>query len=287
MMQYLQELPLVLFTLLIQMSLGIILVGQCIIRCGVDNPVGERARQQTPLALALFIVAALLSLGHTGTPLHGPFTLLNISSSWLSREIFMVALTGLAMLWLAYLRFRKPPSSKECPAVAVVIVLGLILTFAMSSVYTQKNMPGWNNPSVFPLFLSSIFMLGALWHGLALGFKNTEFKSGSAGAAQPILIWSLIGFVLMAACLPLALPGKGISLNSTTVLLPYECLIWSHTVHAMLSGLGMLLMTVAALRATKEKSFCAVLTVPAFALLLAGEIFGRLVFYLSYSRLGM
>lgn len=287
MMQYLQEMPLVLFTLLAQMSLGVILVGECVICCRAGDAAGERARRQSPAALALFAAAALISLGHTGTSLHAPYAILHLGSSWLSREIALVALVGLALLWLAYMRLKKQPSPKERPASALVIVAGLLLVFAMSKVYAQKSIPGWNNPGLFPLFLSTVFMLGALWHALALSLKNTALKAGAAGAARPLLLWALAGFVLMAASIPLALPDRSIALNTTTQLLPFECLAWSHALHALLSGLGLMLMAVAALRAMREQGFCAALTIPAFVLLLAGEILGRLVFYLSYSRLGM
>lgn len=286
-MQYVQEWPLVLFTLLVQLSVGIILVGQCILRCSLHEATGERVRRQSLVALALFAVAMLISLGHTGTPLHGPFTLLHVGSSWLSREIAMLGVTGLALLWLAWLRFKKPPSAKERPVAAVAVAAGLILIFAMSKVYTQKSIPGWNTPGVVPLFLSSAFMLGALWHGMVLSVAGAAFKDDHACAARPIAFWALAGLVLMAAGLPLALPDNALPLNTATMLLPHECLAWAHAAHALLSGLGVLFMVVAALRAPGGATPCGALAIFAFALLFTGELLGRLVFYLSYSRLGM
>jgi anaerobic dimethyl sulfoxide reductase subunit C (anchor subunit) len=286
-MQYLQELPLVFFTLLAQMAIGIVLVGQCITGCGGDNATRDRVRLQSIPAMLLFGIAALISFIHTGTPLHGPFTLLNIGSSWLSREIALVMITGAALLLLAFLRFRKPYSPKERPAAAAVIIAGIALVFAMSGVYNRDSMPGWHSPGVFPLFLSSMLMLGALWHALALSLKNEAVRAASACAARAVIICSLAGFILAAACLPLALPDRSISLNTAAVLLPYACLAWSHAAHALLSGLGALLIVLAALRASRSGGFHPAFTLPAFVLLLSGEILGRLVFYLSYSRFGM
>lgn len=286
-MLYAQELPLVLFTLLAQMAVGIVLVGQCIIKCGPNETTRERVRLQSLAAVVLFGIAALISLGHTGTPLHGPFTILNIASSWLSREIAMVGVTGFFLLLLAFLRFRKPSSSKESLAASMVILVGITLSFVMSCVYNQRFMPGWQSLTVFPLFLSSMFLFGAAWHSVALSVQNVEIGTGSANAGMPILFWGIAGLVVMAACLPLSLPDPSPALNARTVLVPVKSLAGGHAVHAAASGLAVLLTAMAAVLAGRGKSFKAVYTVPAFVLLLFGEITGRLMFYLSYSRLGM
>lgn len=286
-MLYVQELPLVLFTLLAQMAVGIVLVGQCIILCGPGETTRERARFQSLAAVVIFGIAALISLGHTGTPLHGPFTILNIASSWLSREIAMVGVTGFSLLLLAFLRFRKPPSSKENLAAFLVILVGIILSFVMSNVYNQRFMPGWHSPTVFPLFLSSMFLFGAVWHSVALSIQNASIGAGSANAGMPILFWGIVGLVVMAVCLPMALPDPATVLNATPGIVPSGCLAGGHAVHAAASGLAVLLTAMAALHAGRGKGFKAVYTIPAFALLLFGEITGRLMFYLSYSRLGM
>lgn len=286
-MHYLQELPLVLFTLLVQMAVGIILVGQCIIKCGPNEATRERVRLQSLGALGLFGLAALISLGHTGTPLHSPFTILNIASSWLSREIATVGVTGFFLLLLAFLRFRKPSSSKESLAALMVILAGITLSFVMSSVYNQRFIPGWHSPTVFPLFLSSMFLFGAVWHGVALSVRSVNIGPGSANAGMPILFWGIAGQVVMAACLPMALPDSSPVLNAATSILPVGSIAKGHAVHAAASGLAVLLTAMAALRAGRGEGFKAAYTIPAFALLLLGEITGRLMFYLSYSRLGM
>jgi DMSO reductase anchor subunit len=53
------------------------------------------------------------------------------------------------------------------------------------------------------------------------------------------------------------------------------------------SGRGVAALALAAARALRGKGWTPTLAVPAFILALAGEVFGRLVFYLSYSRFGM
>lgn len=115
-MEYLQEFPLVFFTLLVQMAVGMVLVGKCVLGNEADRALREGVRRQNVAALLLFAVAVIISFVHLGTPLHAPFTLLHVTQSWLSREILMIGLMGLAccgwcwlgaksMRWMA----RKKP----------------------------------------------------------------------------------------------------------------------------------------------------------------------------------
>ena len=99
-MEYLQEFPLVFFTLLVQMAVGMVLVGKCVLGNEADRALREGVRRQNVAALLLFAVAVVISFVHLGTPLHAPFTLLHVMQSWLSREILMIGLVGLALLWL-------------------------------------------------------------------------------------------------------------------------------------------------------------------------------------------
>jgi anaerobic dimethyl sulfoxide reductase subunit C (anchor subunit) len=287
-MGYLQDLPLALFTLLAQLAVGITLVGACITRSRCDQPIQARVRLQSLFALAFFAVAALISLGHTGTPLHGPYTILNFDSSWLSREIAMTLLTGLTLLWLAWLRFRKPPSRGECVATLLALAAGGILIYSMSCVYNQPLMPGWHSIGVFPSFLASTFLLGAAWHGVALSINNDSLLPGSIQAASPVLVVLLLGLTLMGACLPLGLTDRSVdSLNASIIAIPYNSLMWSQSLHGLITGLGALLLGVETVRASRGRGFGAGMCAAALTLVAVGELFGRLVFYLSYSRLGM
>ncbi|MDR2504308.1 MAG: dimethyl sulfoxide reductase anchor subunit [Deltaproteobacteria bacterium] len=276
---YTQELPLVFFTLLAQLAVGIILVGQWAV------PASQRAlaRRQTPAALVFLAVAALLSIAHTGTPLHGPFTLFNLGSSWLSREIFLLCLTGLCLLLLAFKRRKADAAPQEDACALAVILTGLLLILVMGLVYNQKTIPGWNHLGVFPAFFGAALMLGSLWHGLILARAKAP-----AEALNGPIICAVIGLGLTAASLPLSMPDMALAgLNPATLIIPYDCLGWSHALHALASGTGVCLLILAALRARPQNAPCPCLALAAFVLLAAGEIFGRWVFYLSYSRLGM
>jgi len=283
-MQYLQEFPLVFFTLLVQTAVGMVLVGKCVLGREADRSVREGVRRQNMAALLLFAVGVLISFVHLGTPLHAPFTLLHVGQSWLSREILMVGVVGVALLWLVVLGRKGQAVKSEKQAMVLAGLCGIALLFVMSCVYNQASMPGWRNWGVFIAFLASMCMLGASWHAVALSLRG---DAAPVRALGPCLVWAVLGLALMAVSLPLGIPEPSSLVNPGSLLLPPVCIAWSSGLHALVSGLGVALLALATARGMQGRGFRPALTVPAFALIVLGEMFGRLVFYLSYSRLGM
>lgn len=285
-MQYLEEFPLVLFTLLVQTSIGIIFVGQRLLSRNTDDIVRKRIRFQSAIALFLFAIAMVISLIHTGSPLHSPFTILHVTSSWLSREILMMGITGASLLYLVFLRL-KPFSTIETFVAYLTVILGTFLCFAMSNIYNQPLTPGWYTPAVFPLYISSALMLGAFWHGVTLSVKRPAVLKASGSELYPVLFWSVAGYILMATFIPISLPDQAIAVNPWTTLIPYACIKYSHGVHALLSGIAIFLLVQSVFRNFNRHKMSSALLLTAFIFLIAGEIMGRLTFYLSYSRVGM
>lgn len=283
-MEYLQEFPLVFFTLLVQMAVGMVLVGKCVLGNEADRALREGVRRQNVAALLLFAVAGGISFVHLGTPLHAPFTLLHVAQSWLSREILMVGVVGLALLWLVLVGRKKQAVEAEKKAMVLAGLCGIVLLFTMSCVYNQGTMPGWQNWGVFTAFLASMSLLGASWHAVVLSMRK---EGAPVRALGPCLVWAVLGLVLMAVSLPLAMPEQSYLVNPASRLLPPACIAWSHGLHALVSGLGVVLLALGAARGMQGKGLRPALTVAAFILIVLGEVFGRLVFYLSYSRLGM
>ncbi|WP_291331253.1 DmsC/YnfH family molybdoenzyme membrane anchor subunit [Desulfovibrio sp.] len=283
-MEYLQEFPLVFFTLLVQMAVGMVLVGKCVLGNEADRALREGVRRQNVAALLLFAVAGGISFVHLGTPLHAPFTLLHVAQSWLSREILMVGVVGLALLWLVLVGRKKQAVEAEKKAMVLAGLCGIVLLFTMSCVYNQGTMPGWQNWGVFTAFLASMSLLGASWHAVVLSMRK---EGAPVRALGPCLVWAVLGLVLMAVSLPLAMPEQSYLVNPVSRLLPPACIAGSHGLHALVSGLGVVLLALGAARGMQGKGLKPALTVAAFILIVLGEVFGRLVFYLSYSRLGM
>lgn len=282
-MHYLQELPLAFFTLMTQMAVGIVLVGRFMAFFTSDPKTLAVLRRQNIVSLILVAVAAFISLAHTGTPLHGPFTLLGIGSSWLSREIAVLGLTGAAMLWLAWMSLKKERNPREGLASALVVIFGLLLVYTVSQVYNRSFIPGWNTPGVLPLFLGSAFMLGAAWNLMSISFAGGK----ESAVANSALLWVVLGYAAMALGIPLAMSSLLVAGNPSTYAMAQNQLPCAHALHAAVSGIGLMVLVCSGLRAASGKGLNPLLGIAGFVILFAGELVGRMVFYLSYFRLGM
>ncbi|ETJ01997.1 MAG: Anaerobic dimethyl sulfoxide reductase subunit C, partial [Actinomyces urogenitalis DORA_12] len=101
------ELPMILFTVLAQMSVGAFLTLGLVQADGLIRKQPTAATDRVTRA-ALFAVGPLLVLGffaaffHLGDPFHAVNTLRHVDSSWLSREIlFGVLYGGLGFVYTA------------------------------------------------------------------------------------------------------------------------------------------------------------------------------------------
>lgn len=283
-MLFLHEWALVLFTLLVQTAVGIVMAGECLIR-QTEGETRTAIRRQSCVAFVFFAVAGIVSLGHTGSPLNSFYTLFNVGSSWLSREIAVLSLTGMAFLWLAYMRFRKPEQASEKTAAFLVIVAGLILIAVMSRVYRLSVAPAWDSFSGLAAFFGSTFLMGGLWMGMVL--RKADVCSAKNNGAGALASFAFVGLTLAAVSLPLGIPTTDAGVNPNTVLIPASCVASSLALRILLTGLGVAVFVMSLLRAAKSGCASACGPVAAFLLVLAGELLGRSVFYLSYARLGM
>ncbi|HEY3312303.1 MAG TPA: DmsC/YnfH family molybdoenzyme membrane anchor subunit [Anaerolineales bacterium] len=149
------ELPLVAFTLLVQMAVGAFWASLWLFS-GLWNLVQS---DSAPLRLAPALVpglplalGALISFGHLGHKRNAWRALGNLGKSWLSREILFLGLFGAG--WLLTLQF-----SGWLLAV-ITALLGLGLIFSMASVYRLRSMANWNTWRTFAGFLLSALLLG-------------------------------------------------------------------------------------------------------------------------------
>jgi DMSO reductase anchor subunit len=140
----LQELPLVAFTLLAQLAVGM--------------AVFALPLTDIPFSLLLTVgitlgFAGIFSFLHLGSPLNAWRAFNNLSKSWLSRESLM---TGLfAGSWL--LTLISPGFGKW-----LLAITGIGLVYSMAQVYRLKSAPGWNSWRTPVSFFLSAGMLGAL-----------------------------------------------------------------------------------------------------------------------------
>lgn len=127
------ELPLLIFTLFLQGSVGVTLW----LVFG-----GAHASQRSALlpAAGAFVLASLGLLAsalHMGYPLNALNALRHVSSSWLSREIIFASLYLAALGLATLLMFAKKPGWKLLLAAAGLV--GLVDVFCMAQIYMHAS----------------------------------------------------------------------------------------------------------------------------------------------------
>ncbi|WP_025121720.1 MULTISPECIES: DmsC/YnfH family molybdoenzyme membrane anchor subunit [unclassified Serratia (in: enterobacteria)] len=158
------EWPLIIFTLLVQASVGITLFttfSLVMAEQGLSSQ--EKHCYALPFMLFAFIAGALglmVSTAHLGYPLNAFHALRHVESSWLSREIIF------ASLYLAFLGLGTLIAllKKRLPIVLLLIasLLGIVDVFCMSSIYVHSSVVTWMHFNTYLMFFGSVLSLGAV-----------------------------------------------------------------------------------------------------------------------------
>ncbi|WP_431222407.1 dimethyl sulfoxide reductase anchor subunit family protein [Serratia sp. L9] len=158
------EWPLVIFTLLVQGSVGITLFATVILAYANDKlDTKEKCRFALPLMLVAFIAGALglmVSTAHLGYPLNAFHALRHVESSWLSREIIFASLylgvLGLATLVALF--------TQRVWTILLLIasLLGIIDIFCMSAIYVHSSVVTWMHFNTYWMFYGAALGLGAI-----------------------------------------------------------------------------------------------------------------------------
>lgn len=168
----LDELPLIIFTLCAQMAVGISLFSFFL------GPLS------VPILLmfgGLIGLGGLVSILHLGTPLNAWRALNHLKKSSLSREILMFGLFGAS--WLAC--WVLPGMGK-----GPLVLTGIGLVYYMSQVYRIKSVPAWNTWRTPVSFFLSAGVLGALAINWVFPNPWLAFGAGILLAAEVVVMLS-------------------------------------------------------------------------------------------------
>lgn len=195
-----EDLPLIGFTLLVQLALGAVFAAAMLtLRLGSESVAAPLAGRLFWVALPALIAGLGLSLLHLGTPLGAIRALRNLGSSWLSREVLVTslftALTGVAailqgtgrpyvnLLWLAGLT-------------------GFAAVFTMGRLYQATFRPAWTTPFTPVSFFTASLALGAAAGAVVV------LGVSSASAIREILLHDMVltGTVALAVQLTALTP---------------------------------------------------------------------------------
>ena len=248
------ELPLVLFTLLTQVAVGIAIFA-ALRQWSTIEGATTQSRNEWIAVLALFAVGVVAAFFHLGKPL-GFFRMLsNLGSAWLSREILSFALFGVLAAATFYMVYVKTSNGLLFKLTAVV---GLLAVFTTGMAYSSVGIDAIHNLLPLIFFLLTVFTLGP---ACASYFMNEKAQGMLIAVLSPTLLASL----LVRFAVPFAwLAGNAVTKASGQNFLasPFH---WIH--------LGVLLLGFVVLQ--RGKSIPAWLPIA----LLLGELFGRVAFF--------
>ena len=230
-------------------------------------------------ACILLGVGALASLEHLSDPTVSFYTITNVGTSWLSREILFVGLFGAGLLlWLITL---------NAWARRLAAILGLAFVYVMSRVYAIPTVPFWNSLFTYWLFLATSLLLGSsllLFMDALAARKDPEKKAALLLGWYPVFI--VLAFILQMLVIPLQL------LLAQSPFSTY-LLAWHLTLLLIGAALGPLLLirngVNEMLPGACRNCPCPLWIRAGIILLLivAGEVCGRALFYSGYTWFGM
>ena len=185
---HLDELPMIIFTTIAQMSVGAFVILGCIQLAGrlrgVRNEAIDRVTNAGMYAAGpLLVLGFFAALFHLYYAFHALYTMLHFQSSWLSREILFGVLYGAFGLAFALTQWFGWLSRKVRDVLAVLTALsGIALVVSMVGVYASlPTVPAWNSWFTWVLFFGSAAFTGSLAVALALAATWQQQHKRSVG----------------------------------------------------------------------------------------------------------
>ena len=161
------EWPLALFTLSLQMGVGLFCTGESLDwlyshRYGFAGyrPIRIRVRSA---AAALTGISLITSFFHLGSPLKAVMALSNIKKSWLSREILLLLVfVSVVLFLLLVIRLSRAYRGLQGLIALMGGAAGILLIAAMSKIYMLPAVPLWNRITTPLSFFVDTLLLGGL-----------------------------------------------------------------------------------------------------------------------------
>lgn len=248
------ELPLVFFTVISQLAIGMALVS-AFKRLATSGGAGVNERKEWWAVAAVVFVGLLVSLTHLGHPLGAPNAIKHLSTAWLSREVLGVGVF-FALTVVTAISAKK---SGNPLLMALSAIVGVVTIFFTGMTYAPPSYPAINNILPFVFFLLTACILGPAF---AVYFTAAE--------RRPMLARFLTMSLAIALVLYLVIPCVWLSGNEAMVMTGTAWISSGLYWLRIIGFLALPLVIVARLR-----------TVPLWlpVVLLIGELLGRAVFF--------
>jgi anaerobic dimethyl sulfoxide reductase subunit C (anchor subunit) len=302
------EWALVAFTICAQMSVGAFVVLGVVHwfaagRAGLAE--ADRLADRALLAIAPTLMLGMAaSLLHLGDPFNGYRAVANLGSSWLSREIVSGTLFAAAAVGFTFVQWRKLGTARIRMLLGVTAAaVGLALVYSMGRVYLLRTVPVWNTVATPVMFFVTTFLLGSLALAAAYvaSYRHLQRQDPGSQAVQSALLRGALRWIAIVAILLLGIEfvvlpmrvaylAAGATAASQSAALfvgQYQVLVVLRLalVFAGAAILGLFVYQNAS--SPGRERVTGNLTYTAFALVLAGELVGRFLFYATYARVGV
>lgn len=277
------EWPLVIFTLLIQASVGCVAVALlCHLRVsGTLRPHHVTGVMRLPLICA-FCAGALglvASVFHLGNPWHMFYTLLHLSSSWMSREVLVTGLyMGLLFISIALLILRQHLFT---PLLLLTLLVGLTDIYVMSAIYANTLFTLWQGWFTWSAFYASTLLLGGvLTCAMMVPMLRSYHYQPESGRILRISLGACTAGILLLLLCALSLlghSGEPLSMGIGAKTLPPDAFNLSILRVALLS-VGMFIAGRLLCKSSSHYSAGAFLSLASLCVV-AAEVVGRYVFF--------
>ena len=276
-----EEWPLMMFTLLSQLAVGTY-IGLLFVRVSLTKNFAKLSVKLTNPGLKavgpIMALGLILSVFHLGTPLGAYRAIMNMASSWLSREIIFAG--GFFVFWFfSFLVFKQ---GKPGAGIGIFTAfLGLAAVYSNASVHALSVRPAWMDMNTFLTFFGSTLAMGCVGAACFVAF---ELKGNTVPGQVKKIMGPLALIAGVAVIAPLAYTpvlvstlNAGSSAAHASAALISGSYVAPLAIRALLSLAGAILLY---LGLRNRNSLLPVnQALGALILVLAGEFIGRYVFY--------
>ncbi|MFP7696784.1 dimethyl sulfoxide reductase anchor subunit family protein [Trueperella sp. LYQ143] len=188
----LHELPMILFTVIAQMCVGMFIIlgaTQLWLSAKADSTTVDRLTLPILYVIGPALVFGLIaSMFHMNDVMHVLNVIRHWQSSWLSREIIVgVGFAGAGFLFAVMQWFRIGSRALRQALGLITAVIGVALVFVMSMIYTSlRSVPAWHTWVVPFQFFATTIMLGAAAVAAAIGVMTVIRQRAARSKVSPV-----------------------------------------------------------------------------------------------------
>lgn len=262
------ELSLVIFSVALQMAVGLFFW------TAVSKSRQKEFNLKTPalVALVLTAVAMLASLGHLGTPLRAFNALINLGSSWLSREIILAGAFFVVTAAALHFEHRGAEEGTKKACYWLGTVIGFCAVISMAMVYIRTVIPAWGTWYTMADFLLTGLILGG---SLLLVLAKADQEAMAQVTGIP---YGIMAFVLLYAALTIPYMA-GLSAGGEAAAASANLMVGQYQLLLVVKWLFVFAGAMLGLYAKKEQGKASGYLSWALAALAVGFIAGRYLFY--------